>query len=465
MSRGRFDENGTPLSRRTFSSMRRAVSVLLLALGISLGIIGAMATASAIPATAPDTPTPPRPAVRVENGDPFVDVIEVSGLIDPVMKQFILDSLDTAERDGAEALVIQLNSPGSVLSRKELDGLELELRNNTAVPIAVWVGPQNSRAKGGAVRLIRAADVAGMAPSTEIGRSTDPIGTAPDSLRDRVIDDRTALREHEVQLNEPVLRFFVAALDGRQVDGRRITTAKAVFENGRPKIDAKTKLGVREVFRPRFTKLALLPRLLHTMTNPSVAYLLFGIGLALMVFEFFTGGVGVAASVGIGAAALASYGLGQLPLRGVAIVLLLAAFFGFAVDIQAGSPRFWTAAGTVLFVVGSLFLYRDGLRVPWYFIGILTALVVLFMVNGMPSMVRTRFATPTIGRESMVGSLGESRSAVDPDGVVLVAGAPWRARTNRATPIAPGAPIRVVAIDGLLLEVEPLEGGAKDAHH
>ncbi|MDQ3758086.1 MAG: hypothetical protein M3394_09590, partial [Actinomycetota bacterium] len=72
------------------------------------------------------------------------------------------------------------------------------------------------------------------------------------------------------------------------------------------------------------------------------------------------------------------------------------------------------------------------------------------------------FSTPTIGRESMVGESGEAVGAVDPEGTVEVRGAPWRARTNRATPIAAGDPVRVAGIDGLLLEVEPPEGGAKD---
>ena len=86
----------------------------------------------------------------------------------------------------------------------------------------------------------------------------------------------------------------------------------------------------------------------------------------------------------------------------------------------------------------------------------------LAFVVGMPSMVRTRFATPTIGREWMIGELGEVVEAVDPDGVVSVGSARWRARTNRATPVAAGEPVRVVAIDGVTLEVEPLEGAARD---
>jgi membrane-bound serine protease (ClpP class) len=89
----------------------------------------------------------------------------------------------------------------------------------------------------------------------------------------------------------------------------------------------------------------------------------------------------------------------------------------------------------------------------------------LFMVAGMPSMVRARFSTPTIGRESMVGEMGTALADVSPEGTVEIRGAPWRARTNRATPIVAGEPVRVTGIDGLLLEVEPEEGGAKDARH
>jgi len=143
-------------------------------------------------------------------------------------------------------------------------------------------------------------------------------------------------------------------------------------------------------------------------------------------------------------------------------VLLGVAFLGFAIDIQAGTPRFWTGVGTAAMVAGSLVLFGQGISVPLYWIAIVTSMVVIFMVGGMPTMVRTRFATPTIGRESMIGLIGQASTAVDPDGVVIVRGAPWRARTNRATPLAAGDQLRVAAIDGLVLEVEPLEGAARD---
>ena len=84
------------------------------------------------------------------------------------------------------------------------------------------------------------------------------------------------------------------------------------------------------------------------------------------------------------------------------------------------------------------------------------------MLGGMTAMIRSRFSTPTIGREGMIGEEGTAEVDVAPDGVVLIRGARWRARTNRATPIPAGDPIQVVAVDGLVLEVEPPEGGARD---
>ena len=210
-----------------------------------------------------------------------------------------------------------------------------------------------------------------------------------------------------------------------------------------------------------FTKLSVQDQLFHTVASPSVAYLFFVMGIALIIFEFFTAGVGVAGLIGAGGFVLACYGLDVLPTRPWAAGVLVLAMFGFAVDVQTGVPRFWSAVGVVGLVVGSLRLY-DGQSLSWITLLVGIVGVSLFMIAGMPAMVRTRFSTPTIGREWMIGDLGEAVNDVDPDGVIRLRGALWRARTNRATPIRAGEPIRVVEVQGLLLEVEPEEGGAVD---
>ncbi|WP_421118304.1 NfeD family protein [Aquihabitans daechungensis] len=185
------------------------------------------------------------------------------------------------------------------------------------------------------------------------------------------------------------------------------------------------------------------------------------IGLSLIIFEFFTAGVGVAGLVGAGCFVMSCYGLANLPLRPWALALLVIAMFGFAVDVQTGVPRLWSGIAVVCLIVGSFWLF-DGFDLSWITLLVGIGGTSLAMVAGMPAMVRTRFSTPTIGREWMIGEEGEAVTNVSPDGVVRVRGALWRARTNRATPIELHDGVRVVEVDGLLLEVEPLEGGAVD---
>ena len=99
---------------------------------------------------------------------------------------------------------------------------------------------------------------------------------------------------------------------------------------------------------------------------------------------------------------------------------------------------------------------------PWPAFAVAIVGVLLFFIAAVPAVTRSRFSTPTIGREWMIGELGRAQTAIDPDGVVAVGGGQWKARTNRATPISAGAEVRVAGIDGLELEVEPLEGAARD---
>jgi membrane-bound serine protease (ClpP class) len=200
---------------------------------------------------------------------------------------------------------------------------------------------------------------------------------------------------------------------------------------------------------------------MHTVASPPVAYLLFVIGLALILFELYTAGVGVAGLVGAGSLLLGCYGLAALPTNPVGVGLLLLALLGYGIDVQTGVPRVWSGIATVAFTVGSVVLF-DGLSLSWITLLVAILGMAVAMIAGMPAMVRTRFSTPTIGREWMVGEVGTSVGPIAPDGVVTVRDAPWRARTNRATPIDAAEAVRVVAIDGLLLEVEPLDGAARD---
>ena len=422
----------------------------------AVALVAAAAGAVFAPSVSSAAPVQGARSQQPDNLANFVDVIDVNGYIDRVMRDFIIDSIEGSVANRSQALIIQLNSPGSLLSESELLALEQTIRDEHRIPVAVWVGGFKARAKGGAARIVAAADIVGVAGLTKIGNAPSR-GDAQDPFVGRLYSDRDALNAKIALIDAQVLVQFVGELDGRTVDGKVLETAfSEKVKNGKGE-----EVTVNRPYGVRFAKIGLLQRLLHMATNPSIAYLFVLIGVSLFVFEFFTGGIGIAAIVGLMTFVLGVSGLGNLPTRPLGVVLLLVAMLGFSIDIQAGTPRFWTGVGSISLVLGSLLLF-DGPKVPIYWIAIMTVLIVLFMVNGMPTMVRTRFATPTIGREAMIGELGVASDAVSPDGVVTINGAPWRARTNRATPIAAGEPVRVVAIDGLLLEVEPLEGAAKE---
>jgi len=420
--------------------------------------LGALVAASTLfvahPASAQDAATD---ATKV----PPINVIEVTGLLDPVQADFIEKAIDRAESQDVQALVIQLNSKKAVIDDDQMAAL-LDDVAASKVPIAIWVGPSGARAYQGSGQLLLVAGVTGISPGSRVGNFGDPLHASALTVSDKATIEKwccsslgatEAVAAGVIDLNSPVLGQFIVGLDGLDVNGTTLHTSQIVQGPNGPRS--------QPIAQVRFSKLDLLPRLLHTVASPPVAYLMLTIGLVLLVFEFYVAGVGIAGGVGALFLVLSAYGLDVLPTRPASVALILLSMLAFAIDVQTGVPRFWTGVGTAAFTGGSLLLY-DGLSLSWITLLFAIAGVLLAMLAGMPTMIRTRFATPTIGREWMIGELGTAVVDVDPDGVVRVRDAQWRARTNRATPIKAGDPIRVVEVDGPLLEVEPEAGGARD---
>ncbi|MBT5276525.1 NfeD family protein [Ilumatobacter sp.] len=401
-----------------------------------------------------------------------VDVLQVSGFMDDILVAEIRDAIERADDSGAQALILQVNSDGTVVDDSVVEAL-LEDIATAPVPIGVWVGPTGSRFYGPAAQMLAVADVTGMAPGARVGYFGVPLsipsaeidfGIAEETLRNGSVglSEARALDIFRQRINDegiPTVTSMLQAMNGYEELGvTLVTTEQVVTDDGNTRFDT--------VAIVRFSKLSLIDQLFHTVASPPVAYLLLLTGLALLVFEFFTAGVGVAGVVGAVCTFLAFSGLAVLPTRTWAVVVIGLAMLAFSVDVQVGIPRFWTGVGLVLTVIGTWFLFEPlpgaSMRPGW--IALITGVggIALTFIVGMPNMVRTRFATPTIGREWMIGELGTVIDDVDPDGVVEVGNGRWRARTNRATPVMRGDEIRVAAIDGVTLEVEPLEGAAKD---
>jgi membrane-bound serine protease (ClpP class) len=405
-----------------------------------------------------------------------IDVVQVDGLIDPPNAALIRDAIHDAQTRGSTLLVLQMDSGGVVDS----DPLAIaDAIRRASVPIVVWIGPAGASVRGGAALIAQAAPVLSIASNGHIGplrslrldasnapaltAATRALISAPRlAAVERRAGDRlgatAAQRAGVVDRVDPVLRGVL-----QSVDGKTIRTASGAHVLHISAVDPGTKQrGLNQAVR--FRKLSLTGQLQHTLDAPWVAYFLFVTGGALIAFEFFTISIGLAGLTGAIALIGACYGFSHLPVHWWALGLLALALVGFSIDVQAGGLGPWTAIGVVSLVTGSIWLYGGSSRLapPWWTLVLVCGGAVLFMVGAMTAMLRSRFSTPTVGREGMIGELGTAEVAVDPDGVVRVRDALWRARTNRATPVTAGAAVRVVAVEGLLLEVEPEAGGARD---
>jgi membrane-bound serine protease (ClpP class) len=407
-----------------------------------------------------------------------MEVVQVQGAIDPVVADLIKGSIERAQTNGATVVILQMDSHGAL----DTDPVKLiGAVENSKVPVAVWVGPGKSVARGAAAGLTAAASFSAASPSARLGPaqpfrldsrarvsysrvSTDPardgrITRRLDGLADRRLTGATAAEAGLIDVVAATLGDLILALNGKEVPTAagpvRLTTAKQVDTKDGPRQTADQSV--------RFLKPGTFESVQHSLTSPSVVFLLLLVGLSLMVFEFFTVGIGLAGVTGAVAVAGAFYGSSHLPVTWWALGLLVLSTLGFAVDVQAGHQGFWTGVGVVGLVAGALKLFggSPALDVPLWLVVLLLVGQVIFMLGGMTVAVRNRFSIPTVGRDSMIGELGEARTELNPDGVVTVRGAPWRARTHRSRPVSPGGAVRVVAVDRLVLEVEPGDAPAE----
>ncbi len=412
-----------------------------------------------------------------------IDVVQVEGYLDAPNVSLILDAISEANANRSTLLILQVKSNGAIDT--DIDQVVRAIRRSR-VPVAVWVGPSGADAKGAATVLLEAAHLAYVSPGSGAGpgqpvRLDDPGASTRAGVADQLASlarrngrDPAGARRLASERLGSTAAHEVGATDGVrptigevivQLDGTTVTTAAGPVKLSTAKVIGTGRDRRRQPNQDViFNRLGLGESLLHRLISPSIAYFLIVVGLALIVFEFFTASIGLAGLVGALCAIGAFVGFSHLPLHWWALGLLFLSMFGFAIDAQVGGLGAWTGIGAVALVVGSIFLYGGSseLRPAWWVLVVVIVGALLFMLGGMTAMIRSRFSTPTVGREGMIGESGTAEVAVDPDGVVVIRGARWRARTNRATPIKAGEPVKVVAVEGLVLEVEPPEGGAED---
>lgn len=394
----------------------------------------------------------------------FIDYVELTGLFDPASADFLSDQIGRSEDSGSSALVVRVDSPGSVgVSVGRIIGRMMAAR----VPIVVWVAPGAAQAHSVAAFMVAAADVAVMAPSATIGpASAEAVvnSSTPASRRNQERRALGALIEAGVNRQDTarLKRSPISAAQAQQsglIDFRAASLQRLLEGLGGRRVEAggEARALPEGPFVPRFHKMSLLGRLMHGAVRAPAAYLLLLGGVFALLFELYNPGVGGAAVAGGIALGFSLYGLSILPTAWLPVGLVLAGLALLTADLQVSRLGGLTAAGLGALLFGSGLMFAAApaaMRLPWWAIAAGTAATLAFYFSVMPAAIRSRIARPLAGAENIVGTLGVARTDVAPEGQVMARGTLWRARTLGAA-IAQGSQVEIKGVAGLTLMVEP----------
>lgn len=396
---------------------------------------------------------------------PTIDVVVVEGVLEGRAVAFIRESI---ERSDASLVIIQLDVH-AVLSSGAADLMSLIA--DPPVPLAVWVGPAPASAHGTAAALVSAAPIRGAAPGVRIGwalplvagsagdaSAADALAALAPDLPTVAYGDRVVVESEPipglVDVVQPSIGQFIVALDGTTttVRGEEVTLVTAQREV----VDGEV---IVSPVATTFIEPGLVDRTLRLALSPEAAFFFLVMGLAMVVFEFYAAGPGLAAGVAALCLLLAGYGIAILPVDWLAIAAVLVGIGLYVVEFQRNDLGWKSLLGTALLTVGGL-RFVDGapqLGTTWWVVALVVLGAALFFGFALTTMVRARFSTQTIGREHLVGRMGTASGPIAPEGIVVVDGAEWRARSSRASGIAAGDRVSVTAVVGVVLEVEPVE--------
>jgi membrane-bound serine protease (ClpP class) len=404
---------------------------------------------------------------------PIVDKLVLYDTIQPVTAGQLDRAIAQANSDGAEALLVELDTPGGLLdSTRGMVGAMLSSR----VPVIVYVGPAGARAGSAGFFLLEAADVAAMAPGTNAGAAHPVLefGGQPDATMTQKIENDTeaflrsyvtkrgrnaeaadaavhtshsytpeeALGQHLIDLIANNDAALMAALDGRTIT--RLDGTKQVLHLAGARI-VTLKSSLRE-------------ELLGWLVNPNIALLMLVGGALLIYLEFNSPGTIVPGALGTLMVLLAIFGLNLLPIRYTAVLLLVAALGLLVLEAKVGGHGALAIAGIVCLTFGMLTLVAA--PVPELGVNLWVALAVsaafgVITVFLLRLAMRARRMKSRLGVDAMVGSDAKAMEPLSPEGHVLVEGEIWRAVASE--PIAAGAALRVIGHDEYLLRVEPAE--------
>jgi membrane-bound serine protease (ClpP class) len=397
-----------------------------------------------------------------------VYVLRAVGSINPGLQEFIVDGINLAEREKAEALVIELDTPGGLAtSMREI----VQAISNAKVPVVVYVYPRGARAASAGVFITMAADVAAMAPGTNIG-AAHPVsvgaGKLDKTMSQKVVNDMVAYgrsmaeeRGRNGDWMEKAIRQSVSIPATEAVKLKVVDLTADNLEdlltkiNGR-KVDVRgKKLALRTAGVPiREIPEGLRFRVLKYIADPNIAFILMMVGLAGLYFEFAHPGVVLPGVIGGICLLLAFFAFQTLPINFIGILLIFLAFIFFILEFKITSYGLLSVAGVVSLLLGGMMLYRGGeggVNISWMVLIPTVVVITLFFVGVAGIVFRSHLRRAMTGASGMVGERGTAYTPLDPAGQVFVHGEYWHAVSE--APVAKGEAVEVLEVMDLTLRV------------
>jgi membrane-bound serine protease (ClpP class) len=400
--------------------------------------------------------------------------LKLDSIIHPVARERVEDALAAADAAGARALVVELSTPGGLLSStREISTAMLGART----PVIVWVAPSGAQAASAGFFLLMAGDFAAMAPGTNTG-AAHPVGGQGESIegdlgekvkQDAAATIRALAARHgrNIELAEKAVVESLSFTDSEALAAGLIDVVAADLEALRGALDGREfeKSGARRALAlagaaVREIHPTPVQRLLSAIAHPNIAYLLMSLGMLGLYFELSHPGAVLPGVIGGIALLLGLFALSVLPVSYAGVGLILLAVVFFVAEIKVTSYGLLAVGGIISLVLGSLMLFKSAepaLRVSRGLIftsAALAALTVGFLAVLAARAQGTRVRT---GAEGLRGEIGRSMSPLAPAGRVFVHGEIWNAESEGGVEIAAGAEVEVVALEGLRLRVRPAE--------
>ena len=398
-----------------------------------------------------------------------VDVQTIEGPVTPIMISYMERGIRTAESDGAEALVIELNTPGGQI---DLMNKIVQAFLQSEVPVAVYVYPDGAYAASAGTLITLAAHVSAMAPGTTIGAAS-PVGQQGEDLGETMQKkEKEDLKAQARALTERRGEKAMAWAEST-IEEAKAATAQEALEVGAIDFVAKdledllaqmdgfqVEVNHQEVTlhtasaRVQELPMTFLEQLLHIITNPTIAFILLTVGMNAILFELSSPGGYAAGVVGVLCLLLAFYALGVLPVNYTGLILIALAFVLFVADVKAPTHGVLTVGGVVSLVAGALILFNSPLyRVSLAAVVSIALVTGLFFAFAIAKVVQAQKRPAVTGREGLIGQLARARTALDPEGTVFVKGELWQA-TAMDGPVDAGERVKIVAVQGFHLQVQ-----------